>query len=189
MVISHTAVSLLFFSFNVNWKPQCKIYTSSTTCLLHLTICLLLHPPLWQLKTATFFDKKLTAQSYLYSYTTCSGFPFSFCFSPLSTGEILQIILSSNSTLKPNPIHSREQELLPYWRKQLWIPMTSTCLSYLTSPKQSAFKVANSAETALVAHTEKHCATRSVKRSSALLLHNLSVAFNTGNHKTLLPSW
>ncbi|KAI4883189.1 hypothetical protein NFI96_029397, partial [Prochilodus magdalenae] len=51
---------------------------------------------------------------------------------------------------------------------------------------QFIFKPAPSTETALVAVTERHQATRSAKLSSVLILLDLSAAFDTVNHKILL---
>ncbi|KAK3507805.1 hypothetical protein QTP70_000877 [Hemibagrus guttatus] len=58
----------------------------------------------------------------------------------------------------------------------------------LHDPKKSGFKAAHSTETALLAVTEKLHAARSAKLSSVLILLDLSAAFDTVNHKTLLSS-
>ncbi|KAK3553835.1 hypothetical protein QTP70_012207 [Hemibagrus guttatus] len=62
----------------------------------------------------------------------------------------------------------------------------------LHEPNQSGFKAAHSTETALLAVTEKLHAARSAKLSSVLILLDLSAAFDTINHKTLVhpqESW
>ncbi|KAK3570602.1 hypothetical protein QTP86_023665, partial [Hemibagrus guttatus] len=58
----------------------------------------------------------------------------------------------------------------------------------LHDPNQSGFKATHSTETALLAVTEKLHAARSAKLSSVLILFNLSAAFDTVNHKTLLST-
>ncbi|KAK3537156.1 hypothetical protein QTP70_002650 [Hemibagrus guttatus] len=58
----------------------------------------------------------------------------------------------------------------------------------LHDTSQSGFKAAHSTETALLAVTEKLHAARSAKLSSVLILLNLSAAFDTVNHKTLLST-
>ncbi|KAK3554110.1 hypothetical protein QTP70_019211 [Hemibagrus guttatus] len=75
--------------------------------------------------------------------------------------------------------------------------LSTWILDYLTSrpqynnlhdPNQSGFKAAHSTETALLAVTEKLHAARSAKLSSVLILLDLSAAFDTVNHKTLLST-
>ncbi|KAF7705681.1 hypothetical protein HF521_020967, partial [Silurus meridionalis] len=58
----------------------------------------------------------------------------------------------------------------------------------LHDPNQSGFKAAHSTETALLAVSEKLHAARSAKLSSVLIFLDLSAAFDTVNHKTLLST-
>lgn len=53
-------------------------------------------------------------------------------------------------------------------------------------PNQPIFKAALSRVTSLVAVTENHQAIRSKQTSMVLILPDLSIAFDTVNHKTLL---
>ncbi|KAK3525509.1 hypothetical protein QTP86_033212, partial [Hemibagrus guttatus] len=61
-------------------------------------------------------------------------------------------------------------------------------LNNLHDPNQSGFKAAHSTETAILAVNEKLDAARSAKLSSVLILLDLSAAFDTVNHKTLLST-
>ncbi|GAA6107052.1 uncharacterized protein tmem132a, partial, partial [Tachysurus ichikawai] len=58
----------------------------------------------------------------------------------------------------------------------------------LQDPNQSGFKAAHSTETALLDVSEKLHAARSAKLSAVLILLDLSAAFDTVNHKTLLST-
>ncbi|KAI5619704.1 hypothetical protein C0J50_20803 [Silurus asotus] len=61
-------------------------------------------------------------------------------------------------------------------------------LNNLHDPNQSGFKTAHSTETALLAVSEKLHAARSAKLSTVLIFLDLSAAFDTVNHNTLLST-
>ncbi|KAK3554597.1 hypothetical protein QTP70_027889, partial [Hemibagrus guttatus] len=69
------------------------------------------------------------------------------------------------------------------------IPCWILLCNNVHDPNQSGFKAAHSTETALLAVTEKLHAARSAKLSSVLILLDLSAAFDTVNHKTLLSTF
>ncbi|KAI5629424.1 hypothetical protein C0J50_2356 [Silurus asotus] len=68
------------------------------------------------------------------------------------------------------------------------LPISDHHLNNLHDPNQSGFKAAHSTETALLAVSEKLHAARSAKLSSVLIFLDLSAAFDTVNHKTLLST-
>ncbi|MCJ8746228.1 hypothetical protein PDJAM_G00139370 [Pangasius djambal] len=135
-------------------------------------------------------------------------------FSKLTTEENLQIISSCNPTTCPlDPIPSTilqtiSQDLLPFittiingsitsghvptsFKRARVIPILkkpTLDLSDNSNYRPSGFKPAHSTEAALLAVTEKLHAARSAKLSSVLILLDLSAAFDTVNHKTLLST-
>ncbi|MCJ8729208.1 hypothetical protein PDJAM_G00103420 [Pangasius djambal] len=78
------------------------------------------------------------------------------------------------------------QDLLPFITTIVSGSITSGH-NNLQDPNQSVFKPAHSTETALLAVSEKLHA-KSAKLSSVLILLDLSAAFDTVNHKTLLST-
>ncbi|KAK3556650.1 hypothetical protein QTP70_011297 [Hemibagrus guttatus] len=96
--------------------------------------------------------------------------------------------------LNPSDISNyRPVSLLSFLSKILKRVVCNQLSDYLMQnnfydPNQSGFKAAHSTETALLAVTEKLHAARSAKLSSVLILLDLSAAFDTVNHKTLLST-
>ncbi|KAK3518002.1 hypothetical protein QTP70_030316 [Hemibagrus guttatus] len=96
--------------------------------------------------------------------------------------------------LDPSDISNyRPVSLLSFLSKILQCVVCNQLSDYLMQnnlhdPNQSAFKAAHSTETALLAVTETLHAARSAKLSSVLILLDLSAAFDTVNHKTLLST-
>ncbi|KAK3506599.1 hypothetical protein QTP70_010866 [Hemibagrus guttatus] len=96
--------------------------------------------------------------------------------------------------LDPSDISNyRPVSLLSFLSKILECVVCNQLSDYLMQnnlhdPNQSGFKAAHSTETALLAVTEKLHAARSAKLSSVLILLDLSAAFDTVNHKTLLST-
>ncbi|KAL6469243.1 hypothetical protein MHYP_G00227670, partial [Metynnis hypsauchen] len=122
------------------------------------------------------------------------------CFSSLSTDAVLQLIKSSNPTTCPlDPIPSAlfqsiSKDLLPFITFLINKSLASgevpsafkTARNQLQDPNQSGFKPAHSTETALIAVAEKLQSARSAKRSSVLILFDLSAPFDTVNHTIVL---
>ncbi|KAK3529297.1 hypothetical protein QTP70_027733 [Hemibagrus guttatus] len=104
------------------------------------------------------------------------------------------IPILKKSALHPSDISNyRPVSLLSFLSKNLERVVCNQLSDYLMQnnlhdPNQSGFKAAHSTETALLAVTEKLHAARSAKLSSVLILLDLSAAFDTVNHKTLLST-
>ncbi|KAK3537498.1 hypothetical protein QTP70_012127 [Hemibagrus guttatus] len=88
------------------------------------------------------------------------------------------------------PTVFKKARVIPKLKKPALDPsdISNYRLNNLHDPNQSGFKAAHSTETALLAVTEKLHAARSAKLSSVLILLDLSAAFDTVNHKTLLST-
>ncbi|KAK3574248.1 hypothetical protein QTP86_004395 [Hemibagrus guttatus] len=104
-----------------------------------------------------------------------------------------QVFLKKHA-LDPSDISNyRPVSLLSFLSKILECTVYNQLSDYLLQnnlhdPNQSGFKAAHSTETALLAVTEKLHAARSAKLSSVLILLDMSAAFDTVNHKTLLST-
>ncbi|KAK3518762.1 hypothetical protein QTP70_012088 [Hemibagrus guttatus] len=104
------------------------------------------------------------------------------------------IPILKNPALDPSDISNyRPVSLLSFLSKILERVVCNQLSDYLMQnnlhdPNQSGFKAAHSTETALLAVTEKLHAARSAKLSLVLILLDLSAAFDTVNHKTLLSN-
>ncbi|KAK3522511.1 hypothetical protein QTP86_017045, partial [Hemibagrus guttatus] len=104
------------------------------------------------------------------------------------------IPILKKAALDPSDISNyRPVSLLSFLSKILERVVCNQLSDYLMQnnlhdPNQSGFKAAHSTETALLAVTEKLHAARSAKLSSVLILLDLSAAFDTVNHKTLLST-
>ncbi|KAK3545793.1 hypothetical protein QTP70_013127 [Hemibagrus guttatus] len=120
---------------------------------------------------------------------------------PLSCGPMLQTIspellpfittvINGSLTSGHIPTVFKKARVIPILKKPALDPsdISNYRPNNLHDPNQSGFKAAHSTETALLAVTEKLHAARSAKLSAVLILLNLSAAFDTVNHKTLLST-
>ncbi|KAK3556064.1 hypothetical protein QTP70_004385 [Hemibagrus guttatus] len=113
---------------------------------------------------------------------------------PIAFKKATVIPILKKLALYPSDISNhRPVSLLSFLSKILERAVCNQLSDYLMQnnlhdPNQSGFKAAHSTESALLAVTEKLHAARSAKLSSVLILLDLSAAFDTVNHKTLLST-
>ncbi|KAK3509085.1 hypothetical protein QTP70_020295, partial [Hemibagrus guttatus] len=87
------------------------------------------------------------------------------------------------------PTVFKKARVIPILKKPALDPSDISNYRPNNLPNQSGFKATHSTETALLAVTEKLHAARSAKLSFVLILLELSAAFDTVNHKTLLSTF
>ncbi|KAI5622218.1 hypothetical protein C0J50_18226 [Silurus asotus] len=110
---------------------------------------------------------------------------------PLSSTDHWRCVSSAFNTIILGILHSKLQNLTIPPAICQWITSFlpgKKQQNNLHDPNQSGFKAAHSTETALLAVSEKLHAARSAKLSSVLIFLDLSAAFDTVNHKTLLST-
>ncbi|KAK3522577.1 hypothetical protein QTP86_024997 [Hemibagrus guttatus] len=109
---------------------------------------------------------------------------------PSKTELLIIPVINGSLTSGHVPTAFKKARVIPILKKPALDPsdISNYRPNNLHDPNQSGFKAAHSTETALLAVTEKLHAARSAKLSSVLILLDLSAAFDTVNHKTLLST-
>ncbi|KAK3558190.1 hypothetical protein QTP86_013016 [Hemibagrus guttatus] len=125
--------------------------------------------------------------------TTCPLDPIPSAMLQTISPDLLPFIttvINGSLTSGHVPTAFKKARVIPILKKPALDPsdISNYRPNNLHDPNQSGFKAAHSTETALLAVTEKLHAARSAKRSSVLILLDLSAAFDTVNHKTLLST-
>ncbi|KAK3529935.1 hypothetical protein QTP86_009327 [Hemibagrus guttatus] len=124
--------------------------------------------------------------------TTCPLDPIPSAMLQTISPDLLPFIttvINGSLTSGHVPTAFKKARVIPILKKPALDPsdISNYKPNNLHDPNQSGFKAAHSTETALLAVTEKLHAARSAKLSSVILL-DLSAAFDTVNHKTLLST-
>ncbi|KAK3530990.1 hypothetical protein QTP70_007849 [Hemibagrus guttatus] len=125
--------------------------------------------------------------------TTCPLDPIPLAMLQTISPDLLPFIttvINGSLTSGHVPTAFKKARVIPILKKPALDPsdISNYRPNNLHDPNQSGFKAAHSTETALLAVTEKLHAARSAKLSSVLILLDLSAAFDTVNHKTLLST-
>ncbi|KAK3522884.1 hypothetical protein QTP86_006343 [Hemibagrus guttatus] len=125
--------------------------------------------------------------------TTCPLDPIPSAMLQTISPDLLPFIttvINGSLTSGHVPTAFKKARVIPILKKPALDPsdISNYRPNKLHDPNQSGFKAAHSTETALLAVTEKLHAARSAKLSSVLILLDLSAAFDTVNHKTLLST-
>ncbi|KAK3557743.1 hypothetical protein QTP86_000303 [Hemibagrus guttatus] len=125
--------------------------------------------------------------------TTCPLDPIPSAMLQTISPDLLPFIttvINGSLTSGHVPTAFKKARVIPILKKPALDPsdISNYRPNNLHDPNQSGFKAAHSTKTALLAVTEKLHAARSAKLSSVLILLDLSAAFDTVNHKTLLST-
>ncbi|KAI5094409.1 hypothetical protein C0J45_16133 [Silurus meridionalis] len=125
--------------------------------------------------------------------TTCPLDPIPSTTLQTITQDLLPFIstiINGSLTSGYVPTTFKQARVIPILKKPALDPsdINNYRPNNLHDPNQSGFKAAHSTETALLAVSEKLHAARSAKLSSVLIFLDLSAAFDTVNHKTLLST-
>ncbi|KAK3514301.1 hypothetical protein QTP70_012909 [Hemibagrus guttatus] len=125
--------------------------------------------------------------------TTCPLDPIPSAMLQTISPDLLPFIttvINGSLTYGHVPTVFKKARVIPILKKPALDPsdISNYRPNNLHDPNQSGFKAAHSTQTALLAVTEKLHAARSAKLSSVLILFDLSAAFDTVNHKTLLST-